>query len=546
MNTSRTKFIRGTFLATTHSLLGHGLVAQEVLFEWTGDNRRWIAAYDSFGRSVSFAGDLDGDGVPDALVGAPKEDTTLGKELGAVYAFSGATGDKLYKLIGDENRSLFSIPTSGGSDFDGDGVGDFVAGAGLYDTSVGVAAGAAFAYSGATGTLLWSNYGERSSDIFGGNVTTLGDVDGDGRGDFAVGATAYDVPPTIGQCGKVYVYSGASGSLIHSVTGTTTDENFSVVRRLGDVNGDGIGDLGVGAFGWGAGSNGQGRFDVLDGPTGALIYSLEGEDHGDTFGGNAGRLGDIDQDGVDDFIVAAPAHSINPGSGSDTEGRIYVYSGATGMLLYQYDGVSKNEQMSGVPNEGGIDLNGDGYPDIAIGSALRPVAALDRGIVSVYSGRTGRLLFDFKESGGVYFSGGLGGSLSLAGDMNGDGIDDLIVGAPSTNKDGYPSAGKVWVFAGNDLFLQANEYEYGAGDPIELAIRGGTPALLGLITLVEINGAGTFLPVLVGPLDINGELILSSTVPSGLSGLTLKFMGYAQKSLAGGIVDSIPETMTFK
>jgi len=526
-------------------LLTATAAAQDLIHHWTSDNTFWKAQGDMFGTCVSWIGDLDGDGVADAVVSAPREDQVGFWQYGAIYAISGATGADLYKVVGDQKDAKFGNFLAAGADFDGDGVGDFITGTGFYKKN-GLMPGAAFVYSGATGDRLYEYYGENDADFFGVCVATLGDVDFDGREDFAVGSTAFDVPPLIGQCGRIYVYSGATGNLIYTLTGTKADETMGFVFGLGDLNGDGVRDIGVGAYAWGAGSNGQGRFDVVDGPTGSVIYSLEGEVYGDNFGNGAAGLGDIDADGVEDFMVDAPAHTTNPGSGSDSEGRVYVYSGASGALLYQYDGATKGEKMGWLPRVGRIDFNADGWPDILIGSALRPTSPSDRGVVLVYSGRTGSLLYEFNRLNGVPISGTLGGSLSYAGDMNGDGIDDLVVGAPNQLKDSQSAAGAAYVFAGNDLFLQSNAYEYSAGDAIELDIRGGGPGDLALLALVAVNGSPAFIPILVNRLDSNGDLTLSDLAPSGLSGLTLTFKGFAQRSLNLAVIDTSKETITFK
>ncbi len=542
-------FLRSYVLLTLPALplfLASPLRAQDLLWEWAGPSG--FKAYDDlFGAGVSFLGDVDGDGVVDALVGAPREDyPSINHPVGATRVISGATGLTLQKQVGTKNFDLFGYLVAGGGDFDGDGIADYVVGAPEYGAPGKPLCGAAYVYSGATGGTLFSFTGESGGNNFGVSVSILGDLDGDRIVEFGVGASGYSTGSSLSTVGRVYVYSGKSGTLLYVVTGQVTDQAMSEVCRLGDVNGDGVPEVGIGSYGWGAGPNGEGQFDVLDGPTGSLLYTLYGEDHGDSFGAFATGLGDLDLDGIDDFVVSAVAHTINPGSGSNNEGRVYVYSGATGTLLYHYDGVQDRESLGSVSTEGRIDINHDGYCDILIGAGGRVTSSNASGVVLAYSGRTGKLLYEFNRLDGVPIGGGLGGSLSAVGDMNGDGIDDLIAGASAKPNGTWPAAGRAYVFAGNDLFLQANVYEYLPGDPITLDVRGGEPGRVGMIVVIDVNGTSMFYPILIDRLDPDGNLQYADTATSDLSGLTVTLIGFAQKPKSKKLIDSGTETIVFK
>jgi hypothetical protein len=215
-----------------------------------------------------------------------------------------------------------------------------------------------------------------------------------------------------------------------------------------------------------------------------------------------------------------------------------LYSGKTGTLRQTFDGSFYLERLGRLPTNGTLDFNHDGYADIPIGS-------IPRNLVHVYSGRTGLLLYDIR--GGV--EGGLadllGASMAGIGDLNGDGIDDLLVGAPGNSRN-WAASGRAYVIAGNDLFLQANQLSYQPYDYLELDNRGGTPGAPTCIVLTAVNGAPTFLPLAFGSLDNDGNFAVAGTVPSGLSGLTLTFMGYAIAASGHGVADSIPETIAFQ
>src|SRR5262249_4305052 len=154
---------------------------------------------------------------------------------------------------------------------------------------------------------------------FGYRIGDLGDVDADGVPDFGVG----DDPTGLGD---VYVYSGASQAVLYSFPGANQNppSNMGTISRMGDLDSSGNADVGVGAARDGA--NSEGQFTVYSGSSGAVLFSLVGEQHWSGFGWFATSLGDTDADGVPDFAVTANAYTGNLNS----QGRVYVYSGRTG------------------------------------------------------------------------------------------------------------------------------------------------------------------------------------------------------------------------
>ena len=167
-----------------------------------------------------------------------------------------------------------------------------------------------------------------------------------------------------------------------------------------------------------------------------VIREWDGEAAGDQFGWIARPIGDVDGDGVIDFVTSAPTKNI----GGANAGRIYVYSGRTGELLWKADGAPGDQLGSGIEAAG--DTNGDRVPDV-IGGAPNADAAY------VYSGRDGRVLRTFHgEKKGDQF----GTHVSTAGDIDGDGYADVIVGAPANNAGGS-GAGRAYVYSGRDGHL---------------------------------------------------------------------------------------------
>jgi hypothetical protein len=128
--------------------------------------------------------------------------------------------------------------------------------------------------------------------------------------------------------------------------------------------------------------------------------------------------------------------------------------------------------------------------------------------------------------------------------LNGDGIPDLVVGAP-VERHSKPAGGTVFVYALNDLYLMSNLEASVPGDTVVVDLRAGPPGLLGLIVLTEVSGAPTFDPLLLAPFDANGELQFCADIDASLSGLDFTIRGYAQNRKGRGpLMDSIDVTIS--
>jgi hypothetical protein len=511
--------------------------AQAELFRWTSSN--WFADYDLCGYSVAGVPDVDGDGIPDALVSVPSEDLTRGVELGAAYVVSTSTGSVLQHQVGSFSQDRFGDRVCEVGDLDGDGLRDYLVAETQYGLPSGNGKGVVHAYSSASGASLFDVTALQSDDRFGFYLADLGDLDADGIGDFAIGAPEHTT--SVGFAGRVWIYSGATQTKLHMFSGQSQYAYMAGVTGMGDLDGDGVPDFAIASPG--DGPNNEGMVYVYSGGSFALMYSLQGEANRDWFGADLSSLGDMDGDGYRDLAVAAFGHTVSLGA----EGRVYVYSGASGLLRFTYDGTLHNEQLGYLPTKGGFDFNGDGFMDIAIGSPWAKGNGQFGGDVYVYSGRNGLLLYDIRGSVDNTLPEGLGGSLSAIGDVNGDGFDDLLVGAPTHS---FPLVstwhGQAYVFGGNDLFLQANQRSYDAYDTATLDLRGGPAGALACIALTAVGKNGTFVPILVNSLDANGNLSIGGSVPPGLAGTRLTFTGYAVGAGGQGVIDSIPETISFQ
>jgi hypothetical protein len=396
----------------------------------------WIftggAAGDHFGYSVSGAGDADNDGYDDLIVGAPDNDAG-GDDAGRAYVYSGQTGGLLWTLTGQAANDHLGGSVSGAGDVNNDGHDDLILGVPI---AGGGAVGRAYVYSGQTGALLWTFTAGAANDGFGNSVSGAGDVNNDGYDDLIVGAHKNNTGGT--YAGQAYVYSGQTGGLLCTFTGEVPLDEFGIsVSGAGDVNNDGYDDLIVGAFLNDAEGYDAGRAYVYSGHTGVICFT--GEAVGDSLGFSVSGAGDVNNDGYDDLIVGANGND----AGGESAGRTYVYSGQTGGQLWIFTGEAAGDNF-GNSVSGAGDVDNDGYDDLIVGAHFNDAGGENAGRAYVYSGQTSALLRTFTgEAANDYF----GRSVSGAGDVNDDGYDDLIVGAPQ-NDAGGTNAGRAYVYSG--------------------------------------------------------------------------------------------------
>lgn len=407
-----------------------------------------------FGTSVSGIGDVNLDGIPDILVGARYEDPGNSPEnAGRAYVISGATRDTLFSLKSpfEEANSFFANSVSGVGDVNMDGIPDVIVSAALENPGNSPEnAGRAYIFSGATGDTLFSlkSPHEEANGHFGNSVSGAGDVNMDGRADIIVGAQGESPGASPEGAGRAYLFSGATGDTLFSLKSPNEEMNggFGSVSGAGDVNMDGIPDLIVGAAyeGPGASPDGAGRAYLFSGADGSLLFELmsPNEETFGFFGGSVSGAGDVNLDGRADVIVGA--HAENPGNSLLDAGRAYVFSGADGSLLFElaslYEGF-QGQFGSSVSSAG--DVNWDGVPDVVVGAVNE-----GPGRVYVFCGASGAILL-FLRSPFEQEAGGFGCSVSSAGDMNMDGKADVIIGAFNESPGNSPEgAGRVYVYSG--------------------------------------------------------------------------------------------------
>ncbi|MFQ5607649.1 MAG: thrombospondin type 3 repeat-containing protein [Candidatus Zixiibacteriota bacterium] len=378
---------------------------------------------DHLGWSVAGAGDVNGDGVHDIVVGARWNDEA-GNDAGKVYIYSGNNGQLLRIILGESPGDNFGWSVDGAGDVNGDGRDDIIVGAYLNSGSA-FEAGRAYVYSGLDGSLMYVFSGAASGDRFGLSVSGAGDVNNDTFSDIVI-ASWQDLSNG-STAGKAYVFSGQTGDTLYTFANTFGPSLWVVdvnqfVSGGGDANNDGFDDIILGDC------CAASKANVYSGFDGSLLHSLNGDGLAVAF------AGDVNNDGFDDIIAGARG-----GGGS---GQAFVYSGQTGALLYTFSGENSLD-FFGWSVSGAGDVNDDGFADVVIGARFVHESGINHGKLYVYSGLDGSLIDTLT---GIAPGHELGVSVSSAGDIDADGYDEVVVGALDILGPGQ-GRGRAYVFS---------------------------------------------------------------------------------------------------
>ncbi len=452
------------------------------------------ADYQRLGNCVASAGDVNGDGYSDVLVGIPGGSTDLGQVMLFHGSATGLSATPAWTKSGENVNDGFGHAVASAGDVNGDGYSDVLIGAPRWPLGainqwrgkVYLFLGAA---SGLAATPAWSKDGPQVESRFGYSLSSAGDVNGDGWSDVVIGAYTYDNGPGTGE-GAAFVFHGSGTGLSANADWSAWSQQhyaghssaFGIsVSLAGDVNGDGYDEVIIGDNYFetplDGGDNKGAAFVYHGSPAGlsaAPNWAGYGADNGDEFGVSVCYAGDVNGDGHSDVVIGA--HH----KGTDYQGGAYVYHGAPGTGLqnspaWSVNGVLIGDRMGGSVCAAG-DVNGDGFGDVVIGTAMKDWSYVDGGGMEVYMGAAAGL----SATAGWSVIGGstgekLGTSAALAGDVNGDGYSDVVGGLRTLAGNAYTEAGAAALYLGNrGMYKSVPAYQYRSDLATPVRTNNGT------------------------------------------------------------------------
>ncbi|WP_035362224.1 FG-GAP-like repeat-containing protein, partial [Dyadobacter alkalitolerans] len=412
-----------------------------------------------FGWSVANAGDVNGDGFGDIAISANAYDNGQAYE-GAVFIYHGSLNGigNVANTIIECNQSFSSMGSvAGAGDVNGDGFGDLLVGVGLYGEKE---TGAVFifhgSFAGISNVPNTTILGKQEEDAnFGSAVAGAGDINGDGFSDIIIGSPGLDVTFPYADQGAAFIYYGSKAGINTMVPNVTLVEggdwfNYgSEVCGAGDINADGYSDVIVGSPFYSNGEDYEGAGYIyfgspngLDKASKKIVESNKAEARMGTSIGSS----DVNGDGYPDLYFGAPYYT----NGEYLEGAVFIYYGLNGWVQTQpmiIESNKANAGMGSVANAG--DTNGDGYSEVIVGAVGFSNGQSNEGVAFVFNGSGNGLIktpsFSFEGNQESAF---MGNAIGGAGDINGDGYSDIITTAHQYDN-GQLNEGMSFIFYGN-------------------------------------------------------------------------------------------------
>ncbi|MFT7668124.1 MAG: hypothetical protein ACI8X5_000811 [Planctomycetota bacterium] len=389
----------------------------------------------------------------------------IGISTAAILGISAAASAQtpLYDIVGDGSNDRLGVDADAAGDVNNDGVQDFIIGAPENGNVFAGGVGYARVYSGSDGSPIITLFGSQGAGSFGTSVAGVGDIDADGFDDFVVGSPFNDGGGL--SRGRIDVFSGQTGGIIFSRFGSLNGDQLGEnVIGLGDVNNDGTPDLAACAFSSDLVALNTGTVRVYSGLNGDILHNFEGTISNAHLGVSMDDIGDFNGDGFDDILAGG------------LSGPVTVFSGQTGAILKDYpDPVGGSAWGVSASSLG--DITGDGVHDVIIGGTQNAVLGVGGpGFINVLNGATGGLLI---EEMGSSMGDAFGASADSAGDFNGDGVTDFIVGATVAADNTNPGYARIYSGSNSAILATFNAASNGSN-------LGAWVGLLG-----DLNGDGS-------------------------------------------------------
>lgn len=452
-----------------------------------------------YGRSVATAGDVNGDGFSDVLVGAPGYDDGQVDEGRAFLYLGSPTGPSAtpaWSFSDDFAGGRLGEAVGPAGDINNDGYDDVLVGQPGWNDGVSAERGRAYLFLGganglpATPSKQYNGFSGSPGAHFGASLGPAGDMNNDGFADMVFGAPGH----SSGEAGEgeILVYAGTdnvpfSGLLFVSDSNLPGAALGTSVATAGDVNGDGFADLVAGApYASGGGTTAAGKMFVYLGRAVPVLYGpadtvFTGGADSTRLGTSVAGMGDANGDGYSEVVIGIPGH----GGGF---GYAPVFAGSSGGLRQQVEGIdwsSAGEELGTVVGPAG-DVNGDGYADVLVSVPGAPGTPQDGGRVIVLRGRRGGGLVPQPDVLTVAGSVDFGASAAAAGDVNGDGFGDVLVGDPRASVIPGAEEGRAFLWLGGPSppVLAPDQPFVGTQDPGQF---GGAVAFLPQVDIEEFG-----------------------------------------------------------
>lgn len=433
------------------------------------------------GRWVAAIGDIDSDGVEDYAASAPSTKHN-GYKVGAVRVFSGASGNSLAFIKGKIVANYFGAMVEGIGDANLDGTPDFAFGdLGPQSTGAKTPTSSIRVLSGASFSVLWNTTNSQTGYQTGPIIRRIGDLDTDGLLDVAVSAL---VP--MGSEPGVTVLSGGTGAVLKTIT---IPNNYEIHFFDGaDVTGDGIPEIAIGNQNHLTPSLGLvGRVFLLDYATESPLWVVDGPSHGATFGAHLQFGNDVTGDGSTDLAVLSRME-VSPQQINVLSGAVRVLNGATGAVVSVY----YPKQFGALQQYGSLDFrsdfDNDGKNDVLVGCAgeelLSGVAEPIRGIARVLDATTGTVQSTIVEPDGTAPFESCARWVASIGDLNQDGLSDILAGHSSSDDAG-------------GLYVYGTVVNHGSATSLAAACTNSIGLQCGIaptITTADLTAEGCFSP----------------------------------------------------